>query len=127
VNEDLGTVTAFVVGLTAALLALVGLVHDGGRLVTAHLRVADHAGAAARTGAQELVGLRAGRDVLDVELAGHSARRVLGRYGASGEVIATPTAVTVTVRSRVNFELLPLVGLTGREVSATRTAVAVRR
>ena len=60
-----GSVTAFVVTVTSSLMLLVGLVHDGGRLVAAHLRVSDVAAAAARAGAQQVVGIRAGRLEVD--------------------------------------------------------------
>lgn len=124
---DRGSVTAFVVAMTVSLLGLVGLVHDGGRLVAAHLRAADHAGGAARSGAQELVGLRSGQETLDVFAAHHQAQRYLGAVGGRGEVAVSLTSVTVTVRQRVAFELLSLVGLTGHDVTATRTARAVRQ
>lgn len=124
---DRGSVTAFVVAMTISLLGLVGLVHDGGRLVAAHLRAGDHAGGAARSGAQELVGLRSGQETLDVVAAHHQAQRYLGALGSRGEVAVSSTSVTVTVRHRVLFELLSLVGLDGHDVAATRTATPVRQ
>lgn len=125
-NADRGSVTAFVVAMTMSLLGLVGLVHDGGRLVSAHLRAGDHAAGAARSGAQELVGLRSGQETLDVVAAHHQAQGYLGALGSRGEVDVSSTSVTVTVRHRVPFELLSLFGLDGRDVSATRTARPVR-
>lgn len=126
-SADRGSVTAFVVTMTASLVGLVGLVHDGGRLVAAHLQAADRAAGAARVGAQEVVGIRAGQ----VEIAAATARRraqdELAAQGAEGTVTATPHAVTVTVRQPVAFELLSLLGLPGRVVQATRTAVVVQQ
>lgn len=126
-TRDRGSVTAFVVGITLSMMLLVGLVHDGGRLVSAHLRVGDHAAGAARSGAQELTGLRAGAEVLDVVGATRRAHEYLMARGATGEVSVTPSAITVTVHTRVTMEILSVVGVVARDVSASRTAVAVRR
>src|SRR3546814_2863091 len=51
VNER-GSVTAFVVIMTSALLAMAGLVIDGGYALAAHRRAFNEAEAAARAGAQ---------------------------------------------------------------------------
>lgn len=126
-TRERGSVTAFVVGIVTSLVALAGLVHDGGRLVAAHVRAADQAAGAARAGAQEVTGIRAGHVVIDIPAAAHSARRHVATLGAQGRVEVTPYGVTVTVRVPVGFALLSLVGLEGREVSATRTAVVVRQ
>lgn len=124
---DRGSVTAFVVAIMASLMALVGLVYDGGRLVAAQLRVADQAASAARAGAQELTGLRAGEMAIDVPAALRRARHHLHTDGVTGTVEATPNAVMVTARAGVTFQLLALVGVASREVSASRTAVVVRQ
>lgn len=126
-NSERGSVTAFVVGMVTALVMLVGLVHDGGRMVSAHLRAADHAAGAARTGAQELTGLRAGTERLDPEGASVRARQFLDAVGVTGAVSTTPTSITVTVSIAVPMEILSLVGPAVRQVTATRTAVVVRR
>ena len=124
---DRGSVTAFVVVLAVSLLALVGLVYDGGRLVAAHLVASDHAAAAARAGAQAVVGIRADHLQIDPLAATGAAQTYLAVHGATGSIEATPLAVSVTVRRSVAFALLTLVGVSGREVSATRTSVAVRQ
>jgi Flp pilus assembly protein TadG len=126
-NSDRGSVTAFVVGMVTAMLMLVGLVHDGGRLIAAHLRAADHAAGAARTGAQELTGLRTGTEQLDVEAAALRARQFLVSLGVTGTVATTPTSITVTVSTAVPMDILAVVGPSVRQVSSTRTAVVVRR
>lgn len=126
-TPESGSVTAFVVGMVTALVLLVGLVHDGGRLVSAHLRAVDHAAGAARTGAQELTGLRAGTEQLDAEGAVARARQFLDAVGVTGAVSTTPTSITVTVSLAVPMEILSMVGPAVRQVSATRTAVVVRR
>lgn len=125
-SRDAGTVSAFVVVMTLALVALAGLVHDGSRLVAAQVAASDRAGAAARVGAQHLQGLRA--DAL--EIAPEAARRAawdhLASSGTSGEIRADVGSVRVTVSVDVAFGLLRLIGLTGRQVSATRIAEVQR-
>lgn len=123
---DRGSVSAFVVTVTSSLVLLMGLVHDGGRLVAAHLRVSDVAAAAARAGAQQVVGIRAGRLEVDPAAAVAASRSTLRALGTEGSVEVGTATVTVTVRERVTFAVLDLVGLTGRDVAATRVAVVVR-
>jgi Flp pilus assembly protein TadG len=123
--DDRGTVTTFAVVVATALLVCLGLVVDGGRLVDARIEAADLAGGAARAGAQELTGLRAGDRVIDPARAEAAARAFLASTGASGTVAATPAQVTVTVEVHRGFTLLGLAGLSGRTVRATRTAVPV--
>jgi len=126
VTGDRGSVSAFVVTVTSSLVLLMGLVHDGGRLVAAHLRVSDVAAAAARAGAQQVVGIRAGRLEVDPAAAVAASRSTLHALGTEGSVEVGTATVTVTVRERVTFAVLDLVGLTGRDVAATRVAVVVR-
>src|SRR3546814_6287344 len=79
VNER-GSVTAFVVIMTSALLAMAGLVIDGGYALAAHRRAFNEAEAAARAGAQavDLDTLRATGDVvLDAEEAERRALEYL--------------------------------------------------
>ena len=121
-----GSVTAFVVTVTSSLMLLVGLVHGGGRLVAAHLRVSDLAAAAARAGAQQVVGIRAGHLEVDPAAAVAASRSSLRALGTDGSVEVGATTVTVTVRERVTFAVLTLVGLSGRDVAATRVAMVVR-
>ncbi|HEX9258762.1 MAG TPA: pilus assembly protein TadG-related protein [Acidimicrobiales bacterium] len=121
-RDDAGTVSVFVVTLSVALLAAVGLVFDGGRLVDARFEAADVAADAARVGAQEVAAVRAGGRQLDPNRAERAARDHLAAVGRSGQVIATPTGVTVTVSLRRDFTLLRLVGLNGRTVTAVRSS-----
>ena len=53
-DGEAGMVTAFVVILTLALLAMAGLVTDGGLALAAKVRAIDDAQAAARAGAQAI-------------------------------------------------------------------------
>ena len=76
-RAERGTVSAFVVSLAFACLLAGGLALDGGRIVVARIEVADVAAAAARAGAQELVGLRAGDLQIEPSRARAAATAVL--------------------------------------------------
>jgi hypothetical protein len=115
-------VSAFVVGLTFACLLSGGLVLDGGRIVAARLDVADAAGNAARAGAQQVVGLRAGEPKLDPVRARRAAQDVLSAEGVMGTVTVDGRSVTVTARTTASMLLIRLVGIEGRTVEATTTA-----
>jgi Flp pilus assembly protein TadG len=126
-RSDDGSVTAFVVSMTVALVLCAGLVLDGGRLVAARSSVADVAENAARAGAQEVVSLRAGDWRLDPDRAAARARSYLSELGVSGSVSASRTEVRVTVERAVPMTLLALAGAGAKTVRVTRVAVAVDR
>jgi hypothetical protein len=117
-----GTVSAFVVALTLACLLSAGLVLDGGRIVAARLEAADVAGNAARAGAQQVIGLRAGEPRLDPARARSAAQAVLAAAGVAGTVTVDGRSVTVTARITESMLLLQLVGIGSRTVDATTTA-----
>ena len=119
---ELGTVSAFVVALTFACLLSAGLVLDGGRIVAARLEAADVAGSAARAGAQQVIGLRAGEPRLDLVRARSAAQAVLSAAGITGTVTVDGRSVTVTARATESMLLLRLVGIGSRTVEATTTA-----
>jgi Flp pilus assembly protein TadG len=123
-----GQVTAFVVVLVIALLALVGLVFDGGRYYAAQRQARNVAAAAARAGAQGLSedALRAtdATVVLDPHDAYQRAEAFLDRAGATGTVEVGLTTVTVTVTRTVSPVLLGVVGVGDRTLRATETAEA---
>ena len=53
-RNDQGQVTVFVVGIFLALIAIAGLVFDGGNVVAAHRRADNEAQGAARAAAQRI-------------------------------------------------------------------------
>ena len=121
-SDERGTATAFIVGLTLACLLAAGLALDGGRIVAARLQMADVAENAARAGAQEVVGVRAGELSLDPARAEAAAREVLAAAGATGSVRVRDRAITVTATTTQSMVLLRLAGVGTRTVSATATA-----
>lgn len=126
---DAGQVTPFAVILTVALLAVAGLVLDGGLALSAKVQALDVAQAAARAGAQQLdlVQYRTTNvAVLDPTRAASAARAWLAAAGVAGDARATTATVTVTVRRTSNTQLLQLVGVRQLRVSASATATAVQ-
>lgn len=125
--DDRGSVTAFVVTLTLALLLAAGLVFDGGRLVAGRTAAADAAENAARAGAQEITGIRSGAFRVDPARATARAEAYLSAVGASGSVAVDGRSVTVSVTTSIEVNLLGLLGLGRRSVTVTRTVEAVDR
>ena len=128
-HDDAGQVTSFVVVLIVALLALAGLVLDGGRYFTAQRDARNTAAAAARAGAQGIAedSLRnPGRPVaLDPTDAYTRAQAYLAAAGSTGTIEIGPDTVTVTVTVTVPPLLLDIVGVSDRTIHATETAAAV--
>lgn len=123
--DDRGSVSAFVAVIAIALVAVAGLVYDGGQILTAQARARDLAANAARAGAQEidLDTLRAEqRVVLDPDRATSAAYDYLARHGATGSVEIDGSRVTVTATVHQPLHILPGAD---RDVAATDSADAV--
>lgn len=121
-SDDRGSVTAFVVGLVMIFIACAGLAVDGGRLVTAKVRVSDRAENAARLGAQAVTNLRLGVPVVEERRAIRIAGDFLRSLGASGSVDANQFEVCVMIREEIDMTLLDLVGVGSRSVGGRRCA-----
>jgi Flp pilus assembly protein TadG len=119
-----GTVAGFVAVLALALIAVAGLAYDGGQIVTATARARDVAGAAARTGAQQLdpAAVHAGHAHLDPAAARTAAAGFLTAAGVAGSVEVTATHVTVTVTVTQPMRLLPL---PARTITVTGQAATI--
>lgn len=127
-SREAGMVTAFVAGITAALLLAAGLVIDGGGIVAARREAIGEASAAARAGAQALNTdkLRSsGAHELDRSAARAAARTFLAQDGRDGDVGVNGSAVTVTVRIRHPMFVLGIAGLRATTVTGRATARAV--
>lgn len=111
---DDGRVTAFVVVLTIAILALAGLTLDGGLALAAKVKANGQAEAAARAGAQA-IDLNAYRSSNRLQLlpaeAVADAQSYLTDIDASGTVIVSGNTVTVTVTASQPTQLLDLIGI----------------
>jgi hypothetical protein len=125
---DRGSVTPFVLLLTVALAAVLGLVVEGGRVMSIREAAMTEAEQAARAGAAVLTAetLRSGGIATGRAAAGAEADLVMSQSGHSGTATATGDSVTASVNPfRVSTPLLSLVGLRHVTVSASATASAV--
>lgn len=129
IRGERGTATAFVVGMTVTLLAVAGLVVDGGNALNARMKLADDTEQAARAGAQQIdeLTLRSSDVVqLDATAAQQSASAFIGRFGYTNTGVAVNgDEVTVGASDRVDTILLNLIGFRSFQISAVATAEAV--
>lgn len=126
--HDAGTVTAKVIVMTLAVLALSGLVLDAGLAVSTKVNATSVAQAAARAGARELdvVALRANGTVrLDPIKAHDAATNWLTRAGLTGTVTVTGNRVAVSVTTSRRTQLLQVIGIGSIPVHADVTAEAI--
>jgi Flp pilus assembly protein TadG len=126
-NGEHGIVAAYVTLLVVPLLALLGLVCDGGRAMAARQAAAAEAADAARAGAGQLsvAALREGTLALDQPAARRAAFAATVAAGHPGRVLVTQSQVTVVVSYRVPTLLLGIVGVPSIAVSASASAVDV--
>ena len=128
-TSERGSVTAFVVVFTVALLAVAGLVVDGGFLLAAKREALNEAEAAARAGAQavDLDLLRGGGGVgLDPQAAERRALEYLDARGRTGTVTVDGDVVRVRVTFEHPLTILGAFGLGPRTVDGEGEARAVR-
>ncbi|MBL7489712.1 hypothetical protein I6A60_29280 [Frankia sp. AgB1.9] len=112
--DDRGQITAVVAVLAVGLLALAGLVVDGGRALAAKSAAISLAAEAARAGAQQLDenAVRASGAVgLNPPAARARALAFLAANHAQGTATATTATVTVTVTARTATTALGLIGV----------------
>lgn len=130
VRDDTGSASAFVLGMTLVLLAVAGLVADGGRAVNARVAIMDDAEQAARTGANQLdaASLRdLGVARVDPGAASTTAVEFLAARGYDPSrvtVTADGSTVSVTVRDDVPTTLLQIVLIPSFAIEGTATARA---
>ncbi|MFE0178031.1 pilus assembly protein TadG-related protein [Streptomyces sp. NPDC059002] len=128
-GDDRGQVTAFTVGVFAALWLFAGIVIDGGLVLAGKAQALDVAQEAARTGAQQLdVGrLRRGEEVRLLRgRASAAARAHVASTTDRGTVSVKGDAVTVQVTHQQRTQILQLIGLRTLTVHASGTAHAER-
>lgn len=126
-ERDQGSITVFTAVVCLGLLALSGLVVDGGEALAAKTRALGQAEDAARAGAQalDLHELRQRSLVsLDPAMAEQDARTYLAAQNARGTVRADRLQVTVTVTVSARTLFLGLVGVHALTMTATGTARA---
>ena len=126
--DQQGSITAFVVLLLVALVALMGLVVDGGSAFTARQAAADEAEQAARAGAGALSvdALRSGSLQVDPPAAVAAAEAFAEAAGHPATASVSDSVVTVYIRYRIPTEVLGIVGISTLPVSATASATDVQ-
>lgn len=128
-TADRGSVTAFVACFTLALIAVAGLVIDGGLVLAARQRAFNDADAAARAGAQAVdeTSVRSGGTVvIDRARAERLVRDHLSAAGATGSAQVDGDTVTVVVDRAQDLSILGFAGLGPVTIHASGTAHAVR-
>lgn len=128
-RDESGQLSVFVTILTIPLIALAGLVFDGGSVLAAHQQALSEAFEAARAGAQALDAnaLRAGGAVeVDPVAARSAALGYLATLGRTGTVSVTGAQVTVRVSFTHPLAVLSALGVGPVNVSGTASVSAVR-
>jgi len=128
-HDQSGQLSAFLVVLVIPLVAVAGLVADGGGVLAAHQEAIATALEAARAGAQavDLGVLRSsGAVVLDQSEARAEAWSYLSAAGQNGTVVVSESEVTVTVTLRHTLAVLSAFGIGPVTVSGTATSTAVQ-
>jgi len=123
-RTDVGALTAFVALLLVGLVALIGLVVDGGAVLTAHQSAQVEAEQAARSGAGALSvdALRNGAVQLDAPAAVSAAEQFTATAGHPGTATVTGGIVTVRIQYVVPTVVLGIVGIRSLRVSAVASA-----
>ena len=126
-RDERGIATLFVVLLATAMLAVAGLVIDGGYALAAKREAMNEAEQAARVGADALdpAALRSGDTRVNTARAHAAAQAYLNQVGARGSVSVDGGEVTVTVTASQDTTILSAVGVTSLPVKATATALSI--
>jgi Flp pilus assembly protein TadG len=125
--DEQGSIAAMTAVMAVALLAMVGLVVDGGRAVVARRVAMDDAAEAARSGvdALSISALRSGSVQIDPSVAIESAHQFLAAAGVQGSVDVTGQTVTVQVVTHEPTAVLSVIGIRSMTVTATASATDV--
>ncbi|MDQ2836232.1 MAG: pilus assembly protein TadG-related protein [Actinomycetota bacterium] len=129
-SRDSGSIALYLAIFATAMIAMAGLVIDGGAALATRQKAADVADQAARAGANALspVSLRDG-DPGDLRAdpiaAKNAADAVLSDAGATGEVTVNGAVVTVTAHIAKRSSVLSAVGVDDISQSATQSATSI--
>jgi Putative Flp pilus-assembly TadE/G-like len=128
-TDERGQVTVFVIGVFVALVAVAGLVFDGGTILAAHRRADDEASGAARAAAQQVSAsslLGSGSVTLDPNRVQAAVDRYLAPTGHRGVAQVDGDRVSVTVTFRQPLQILGIVGIFSSAIHGRGAAHAVR-
>lgn len=126
-RAERGAATVMLVFVAVALLAVAGLVIDGGYALGAKREAMNSAEQAARVGSDALSesALRSGRARVNPGQAIAAAQSYLHRVGTTGSVAINGGTVTVTVSTHQRTAILSAVGVTSIPVKATASAESI--
>ena len=121
-----GSISGLVVCLVMAMMAVVGLSVEGGRVVKTYGELASLAGSAARLGGQQVEGIQDGQIRIDRPQAMVTMADFLKLHHTVGEITIGTTSVKVTLRRTVHLPFLRMVGVGSRTVTVSRSVVLVK-
>jgi len=121
-RRDEGSITVMMPILAVALIAMTGLVVDGGTALSARGRAADVAQQAARAGANALRHTRPARLSVNTAAATLAANRVLVVGGVQGTVTVSGDTVTVRASVQKHTAILSAVGVNTVQGAASAAA-----
>ena len=126
-RDERGAITVFVVIIFIALIAMAGLVIDGGSALATKRRAMNTAEQAARVGADALdpASLRSGQPVVAPSRAISAAQAYLDKVGAEGTVGVDGGTVTVTVTADYDTAMLAAIGVNRMTVTSKASAVSI--
>jgi hypothetical protein len=124
IRDESGALTAFVLLLLVAFMALLGLVVDGGAVLTAHQAAEVEAEQAARAGASAISvdALRQGIVQLDAPAAVAAAEQFAAVSGHPGTATVDGGVVTVRIQYLIPTAVLGIVGIPNLSVTAAASA-----
>jgi hypothetical protein len=124
-RTDGGSVSAFVVLFIVTLMAMLGLVVDGGMAMSAQQSAFNEAEQAARAGAGALSvsALRDGSVQIEPTAAVKAAEDFTVAAGHPGVATVSDGVVRVQIRYQLHTQVLGIVGISTLPVSASATAV----
>jgi Flp pilus assembly protein TadG len=120
-----GSLSALTVCIVLSAMTLVGLVFDGGSSVSEYTRLSDIAENAARLGAQQVTGLRAGEPRIDRRAAISACDTYLRAHGVVGGIETSNDSVSVEVVGSRRFQILGIIGLHSQRLRIVRTASVI--
>ena len=128
VNQEAGSLTAFVAVFMVALFAVGGLVVDGGRYLAARQACQSEAEQAARAGADAIDTGMLRQGVVSVDPSGgvNAAESYMAIAGHPGSAAVSGSSVTASVDAYpLQTTLLGIIGISHFEVDASATANAI--
>lgn len=124
-HGERGAVSLLVLALLPVILAIVGLMYDGGQTLNAKIEASNEAAEAARAGANQLAPATRGASAsIDPAAAASAVNAYLASSGHQGSVSVNGTEVTVTVTIDQPLVVLGAFGLSSTHVVESATADA---